>query len=41
LCAEGLYPVGAEGRLGGGDMLCAEKVGDGCALVLGADSTYD
>jgi hypothetical protein len=41
LWAEWLYPVGADGRFGGGDMLGAEKEGDGCALVFGADSTYD
>ena len=35
-----VYPVGTAGRLGGGDTLGAEKLGDGCASVLGADSTY-
>ena len=41
LCDDCVYPVGAEGRFGGGgDTLDAEKVGDGRVEVLGADSTY-
>jgi hypothetical protein len=40
LCEPCVYPVGTEGRLGGGETFGAEKVGDGCALVFGAVSTY-
>jgi hypothetical protein len=39
VCCE--YPVGADGRFGGGgETFDAEKAGEGCADVLGADSTY-
>jgi hypothetical protein len=40
LCEPWVYPVGTEGRLGGGETFGAEYVGDGCALVFGAVSTY-
>jgi len=40
LCDDWVYPVGAEGRLGGGgDTWRAEKLGDGWVEVFGAVST--
>lgn len=40
LCDVCVYPVGAEGRLGGGgDTGGAERLGEGCTEVSGADST--
>jgi hypothetical protein len=39
LCDDCVYPVGAEGRFGGGDTRRGEKLGEGCTDVFGADST--